>query len=188
MEEKSPHRSLQKNWQKKIGEKNVDKIRKKSICEQSKVKHPIAGGEIPPLQSSEDLVETSFCRECDTGSNIGIIRENLPKTFLTDITQITSPPLPPNSGNLYNFFSSKFWHLVFGYLVIRAEPPPPQGKNICKRAMTLGSFPQPILINYIGFTTSGTNRHHFWWQRRNLLWHKNCAQIISAQLFRTFDL
>ena len=111
VEEKSPHRSLQKNWQKKIGEKNVDKIRKKSICEQSKVKHPIAGGEIPPLQSSEDLVETSFCRECDTGSNIGIIRENLPKTFLTDITQITSPPLPPNSGNLYIFF---FKILAFG--------------------------------------------------------------------------
>ena len=164
----------------------LTKLEKKSICEQSKVKHPIAGGEIPPLQSSEDLVETSFCRECDTGSNIGIIRENLPKTFLTDITQITS--LLPPIRVTYTIFFLKI--LAFGIRLScnsGRAPSTPTG-NICKRAMTLGSFPQPILINYIGFTTSGTNRHHFWWQRRNLLWHKNCAQIISAQLFCAFDL
>ena len=43
--------------------------------------------------------------------------------------------------------------------------------------LPLGSFPWPILINYIRTATSDANRHHFWWQRSHLQRHKNCALI-----------
>ena len=58
------------------------------------------------------------------------------------------------------------------------------------RAMTLplGSFPQPILINYISrgrAATSVANRHHFWRQRSHLQRrHKNW---VGAELFLTWD-